>query len=340
MFERILVPLDSSKLAEVALPYAEEIAGRLVSDVKLVHIVESDTDPYRNMRQVYLQKMAEVTRSGVEKHLIKPPEREIKVDPIILVGDPAWEIVNYADEESIGLIVMVTRGLSGIKRWTLGNVADRVVRTTEMPVVLIRAKGDRLGGHEKGIFNKVLVCLDGSRESEAILTYVGELASKFKAEVVLIEVAEKGYYFAKAGGYEYVFYPEEQTRSAKAFIKDYLDKVGSQLKQKGIAVNSEVRVGDAAEEIIRFADEISADVVAMTTHGRSGIARWAVGSVADKVLREGTPPPPFGETTKSQLARCKRDIRTYEAIIIAIDWGVEPRGWMTYTTSRKIPYSV
>ncbi|MDD5094461.1 MAG: universal stress protein [Dehalococcoidia bacterium] len=291
MLQKILVPLDGSKLAEIALPYAEEIAGRLVSDIKIVNVTEVAEDPFRNMRQVYLQQVAEATKHGAEKFQGAFREREIRVEPTILASnDPALEIVDYADREGIGLIVMATRGQSGLKRWVLGSVADRVVRVTEKPVALIRAKRTPQDKQDNGIFGKALVCLDGSKESEVIIPHIEEIASQFKTEVVLLEVLEKGYYFVKAGGYEYVFHPEKETQSAKALAKDYLDKVGERLNQKGIVARSEVKIGDAAEEIIKFADEISADVVAMATHGRSGISRWAMGSVANKVLHEGNTP--------------------------------------------------
>jgi nucleotide-binding universal stress UspA family protein len=220
----------------------------------------------------------------------KPGSKIIKVDSAILVGDPAKGIVDYADKENVGLIVMATHGRSGISRWTLGSVASKVVRATDRPVALIRAKVPQPDVREKGVLNKALVPLDGSREGEAIIPYIEELASKLKAEVVLLQVLSTSYQAITADGYGYVTYSEQQIESDKAFARDYLAKVGAQLKERGVAVKSEVRLGMAAEEIIRLADEMSADMVAMSTHGRSGIRRWVFGSVADRVLHEGNTP--------------------------------------------------
>ncbi|MCK4723172.1 MAG: universal stress protein, partial [Dehalococcoidia bacterium] len=145
--------------------------------------------------------------------------------------------------------------------------ADKVVRATKRPVALIRAKGARPDVREKGILNKALVPLDGSKEGEAVIPYIEELASGLKAEVLLLQVGP-----------------------SKADTEDYLEKVSDRLKSKGITTRFEVRVGDAAGEIIKLADEIDADVVAMSTHGRSGIGRWALGSVAERVLNARNTP--------------------------------------------------
>ena len=198
--------------------------------------------------------------------------------------------MEQADEEDIGLIVMATHGESGVKRWALGSVADKVVRATNRPVALIRAKGVRPDVRKKGILKKALVPLDGSKEAEEIVPYVQELASKLKADVVLFQVIKTPYETINAAGYGSGNYTEQQIASEKAFAEDYLGKIGSQLKQKGVTVTTKVRFGNAAEEIIKLADEMCADVVGMSTHGRSGIGRWVLGSVAGRILHEGTTP--------------------------------------------------
>jgi len=270
MYERILVPLDGSQLAEIALPYAEELSGRLGSEVTLIYVSESIDDPHRHMHQFYMQKMAESTKQGAETYTRKlGKELAIQVRSVNLAGNPAGEIVEYADKEGIGLIVMSTHGQSGIGRWTIGSIANKVVRATKQPVVLIRAEGPRPDVPQKDMLRKALLPLDGSRESEAAIPYVAELASRLGISVVLLQVLAIG---------------------DKALAEDYLEKIGAQLKQKGVTVESQVRFGEAATEIIDLADEIRADVIAMSTHGRSGIGRWVLGSVAERVLYEGNTP--------------------------------------------------
>ncbi|MCK4362898.1 MAG: universal stress protein [Dehalococcoidia bacterium] len=287
MYEKILVPLDGSELAEIALPYAEELAGALGSEVTLIHVFESAEDKYQHMYQLYMEKMVEVARQGAERHGEKP----VKVDSVYLVGHTAEQIVDYADREKIGLIAMATHGRSGIRRWFLGNVAAKVVRATERPVALIRAKDAHPEVRQKSILNKVLVPLDGSKESEAVIPHISELASKLKAEVVLFQVVAPAYFVYSIPGeaVQKLYSPEEMDK-IKTKSEGYLDTVGAELRDKGINAMSEVGLGVPAEEIIRIADEIQADVVAMSTHGHSGISRWAFGSTADKVLHAGNTP--------------------------------------------------
>ena len=270
MYQKILVPLDGSTLAEVALPYAEEMAGRLGSEVILLSVTGSSDARDYHKSQIYVEKIINDTKRRAEKYLEGQEHREIKIDPVTLVGHPAEEIVNYADKEHIGLIIMATHGISGLKRWALGSVAGKVVRAAKQPVALIRAKDVRTR-HERGMLDKLLVSLDGSSESEAVIPHIEELALRLTVEVTLFQtVPQPDRVYADAEG--------------------YLEKVTASLKEKGIKVDSQVRIGDAADEIIKMSDEIDADMVAMATHGRSGAGRWALGSVAEKVIQGGDTP--------------------------------------------------
>jgi len=270
MYERILVPLDGSRLAEMALPYAEEMAGRLGSKIILLSVAGSTEAREYHQHQIYVEKIMGEIRHNAERYLEKQTDKEIKVDSATLVGHPAEEIVNYADKEAVELIVMVTHGLSGIRRWALGSVADKVVRAAKQPVTLIRANAPR-DVCEKGILDKLLVPLDGSSESEVVLPYVEELASRLKAEVTLLQVVP-------------------QPDRVYADAEGYLGKVGDSLREKGITVQCEIKVGTAADEIIKLADETETDVVMMAAHGSSGIGRWSLGSIAEKVLQGGNTP--------------------------------------------------
>ena len=270
MYEKILVPLDGSQLAEIALPYAEEMAGRLGSEIVLLSVAGSAGAREYHHHQIYVERKSGETRHNAEKCLEGQKERKINVTSVTLVGHPAEEIVNYADREDIGLIIMATHGLSGIRRWALGGVVDKVVRAARQPVALVRAK-DPGDVRDTGILDKLLALLDGSKESEAVLPYIEELALLLKAEVTLLHVVP-------------------QNNGVSADVEAYLDKVCNLLRDKGVSVRCEIRVGDAAEESIRLADEIETDMVAMTTHGRSGVGRWSLGSVAEKVLQGGNTP--------------------------------------------------
>ena len=133
MYERILVPLDGSELAQISLPYAEKLAKALGSQIILIYVSESDEDRYHHMHQFYLQQMVEAAKRDAERFQDRQEVGTIKVDSVITAGDPAEEIVEYASKQDIGLIVMSTHGRSGIKRWAMGSVADKVLRATVQP---------------------------------------------------------------------------------------------------------------------------------------------------------------------------------------------------------------
>ncbi len=142
---------------------------------------------------------------------------------------------------------------------------------------------------------RILVSLDGSKAGEAALPYVEELLSKLspevKAEVTLLQVVSSQSHYVVAGDESVpIPYTEQEMEQIKGKARDYLSRVGESLKSKGATLEIKVGVGDAAEEIIKTADEINVDIIAMSTHGRSGISRWAFGSVTDKVLRGGNRP--------------------------------------------------
>ena len=142
---------------------------------------------------------------------------------------------------------------------------------------------------------RILVPLDGSKVGEAALPYVEELISKLspevKVEVTLFQVVSSLTHYVVAGeASAAVPYTEQEMAQIKKRARDYLEKTGELLRSKGIAVKVEVAVGKPADEIIKVADEIDANLIAMSTHGRSGLSRWAFGSITDRVLRGGSRP--------------------------------------------------
>ena len=145
------------------------------------------------------------------------------------------------------------------------------------------------------MYERILVPLDGSKVGEAALPYVEELVSKMapeiKVEITLFQVVPSLTHHVVAGGADFQApYTPEELEQIKRKAVDYLDKAGEGLRSKGAKVKTKVAVGSAAEEIIKAADKINANLIAMSTHGYSGISRWAFGSVTDRVLRGGDKP--------------------------------------------------
>ncbi|GAI18141.1 unnamed protein product [marine sediment metagenome] len=142
---------------------------------------------------------------------------------------------------------------------------------------------------------KILIPLDGSKVGEAALPYVEGLVSKLsprvKVELTLLQVVSLlTHYIAAGEAVAPILYTEKEMEQIKQEARGYLNKIGEGIRSEKISVEIRVGIGSAAEEIIKVADEIDVDLIAMSTHGRSGISRWAFGSVTDHVLRGGHKP--------------------------------------------------
>jgi nucleotide-binding universal stress UspA family protein len=269
---KVIVPLDGSPLAEVALPYAEEIAGKMESEVILLTVITSEETEDYHTHYTYMSKMADITQRQVGKYVKDPEKTIIKVGTATRVGNPAEGILDYVNKGHQCLVVMATHGNSGISRWAMGSVADKVVRSTmQQPLLLIRAKGAHPDVRAKRIFKKALIPLDGSLESEAVIPYISNLALNLQMELTLLRVIPK-------------------TNHVFASTEAYLQNWCQQLEGKGIATRYEVRVGAPADQIIDLADDSASDIVAMSTRGQTAVTLWSMGSVAQKVLLGGNTP--------------------------------------------------
>ena len=279
MFNKILVPLDGSRLAELALPHAEVLAGAFNSEVNLLEVCEQKGCPHHHMHQLYTEKLAELVKNHIKK-----AGPVVTVKPLVLEGKAATEIIGYAEQNDISLIIMATHGRFGIMSWAMGSIADKVLQRVSTPILLIRARAPALKEGKSEMFSKILVPLDGSKTGEAVLPYVSELTKKLKSEVILLQVIASGQHVHTIGGLDYVRFAEQQVESMKASAQQYLKGVSRRFADTRATVRSEVKFGDSATGIIKLADETDTSLVAMSTHGHTGIERWTFGSVTHKVL--------------------------------------------------------
>ena len=301
MYKRILVPLDTSKLAEIALPYAKELAVKLGSEVILIHVRTLADTPDNLDHRVYISKMAATVEQDMKKSPDLPRGEEVKVKSAVigspsLLTHPAEEILNYAEKENVSLIVMATHGRTGIRRWALGDTTNKVTRVSKTPILLIRASS---GVPESVHLDNVLVPLDGSKQSEAVLAYIENLASKLKTSISLLNIVEPLYHiypsydgmgYYGGSGIVRIPYTDEELKPLKEVAEKYVKSVSDKLTDLGIKASYEVKVGSPDEEIIKTEEEIRPNIVAMSTHGHSGFGRWNHGSIADKVLHHGNTP--------------------------------------------------
>lgn len=287
-YKRVLVPLDGSPLAEIVFVYAKELALRLGMDVVLLHVcspAERESTPnYRT----YIDRAVDIIKHQSEEVQKKSgaKAKPVEVHGDLAVGYPAEEILRYADEHNIDLILMATHGRSGVKRWTMGSVADKVLRASKLPVWLVRESIPDEITYDKWPTRRILVLLDGSELSESVLPHVEAVAKQHGTalvDVVLLMVCEPMLLPS--------YYPstlplnwEDHIARSKRADEEYLGKIGKLLSDAGLKVQSEVLVGKPADAIVDYVSKNPVNLIVMSTHGRSGLSRWVYGSVAEKVL--------------------------------------------------------
>lgn len=301
MYQKILVPLDGSQLAEKVFSYAKELAGRLDSDLVVLHVCQSTDTESLDIYQAYVERKAELIQSQARSVQtasgMAATEKPVDALPQVEIGEAAEGILTYAENNDIDLILMATHGRTGVKRWLLGSTADKVLRAAEVPVWLVRA-----GMPDKAIYEEwpkltVLVPLDGSQLAERILPHVEAIAKQRGGDwidVFLVRIVEKPFVTADYPESSMALSWEEHVQAIyedfSRRAREYLQDIESQLKEKGLRVSAEVSMGKPAETIISYTENNPFNLIAMSTHGHSGIVRTAWGSVADRVLREASCP--------------------------------------------------
>ncbi len=303
MYKNLLVPVDGSRLAEGAFAYTRELAGRLGANVTLLHVSDPADAEARPMHQAYVNHSVEV----VERRVTEIHEElgkaagipQPKVFAEVVTGNAADEILRYAQEKDMDLVVMSTHGRTGVRRLVLGSVADEVLRRSPVPVLLVRAGAPAKDKFDKWTDITVVVPLDGSELSESVLPHVqalGQQTGNEMLKVVLVMVCEPPPTPPIAGPeipFDWQKTMDENWATCRKYTREYLSGVENHLKQTGLQVRSEPieqMKANVAEEIVQYAGKIPFSLIVMATHGRTGLSRWAFGSVAQKVLTGSTSP--------------------------------------------------
>jgi nucleotide-binding universal stress UspA family protein len=288
MLKNILVPLDGSPLAETALPYATAIASRAGASLTLVRAAQQKWlvgDLTYDAQQQTLQQ-AEDYLAPFARDLAA---QGFNVQTGVPYGGSAAEwIVEESEIRHVDLVVMATHDRVGPDRWVYGSVAEAVVHRSTVPVVLVR---DTDAVQRFDTSQAVLIVpLDGSDLAESALQIARELAQVISARLVLVGVVPKpGQLIAGQAGVIVTYVGSEQA-DLEAEARAYLEANMVRLAASGACVETALRFGDAAEEIAAAAQEYAAAAVVMATHGRTGLVRSVLGSVAGGVLHHSSCP--------------------------------------------------
>ena len=263
----VMAPTDGSAMSDNAVAVAGRLAQAQGADVLLVRVLQPialeadsfDTSLDPDIYEQVLKTIEAQTESEVAKLRDGLIAQGIKARAVTPRGFVAGALLDIEAAEHADLVVMATHGRTGVARFALGSIADRIVREGEVPVLLVRPSTP-----SDVQLRSALVLLDGSGVAEYALPWVERLAGKPLERVTLFRAVASA-----------------EDRSP---AKTYLDAIGSRIAHAGCRINTVVEVGDPLPTVDRAAREH--DLVILSTHGRGGFERLRHGSVAEAIVRE------------------------------------------------------
>ena len=289
MLRKIMVPLDGSMLAERALPAAFGLAQAVQGEVTLLRapmLHPVSADEYSGGYKWLYPDQAEARTSDDAATYLKDMAQQwtregVTVRTTVVAGDPAAVIIDFSTMFEQDLICMTTHGYSGLTRWMLGSVTEKVLRAAPCPVMVVR---------ESQPIRHILIPLDGSALAERAIEPGMEIARRLGARVTLLQVAT-----VVPTPHDVVYQMEALEQDIGDYLATrtiehaelYLDSVAERLAHWDVQLSAEVVDGFAAQQIVDYSASHEVDLIAMATHGRTGLRRWAYGSVTEKVLRSG-----------------------------------------------------
>jgi len=294
MYTKLLIPLDGSKTAEKVLPYARFLAGKLKIPVELLGVIDmaemATHIPAEKAR--FFDSMIEegVKHSAGYLRGVAGTFGDTDVKCTAEKGQADVVIIEKGETDTSMLICMATHGRSGLDRFLLGSVAEKVLRAAANPFLLVRAtEGAKADG--TAVLKSMVVPLDGSELAESIIPMVAEKAKELGLEVVLFRAYHiPTYAYAGEESYSVVDY-DELIVGVRDEATEYLEKKVAEVKRLGVEkVSFLTEEGFAADKIIALGRKTPDNLIAMCSHGRTGVKRWVLGSVTEAVVRHSGDP--------------------------------------------------
>ena len=287
----VLVPIDFSAPSLEAIEAALPLIKHFGADLHLVHVFEPD---YPASSMVAIPLVVPELEVGERVRRLRDVAEDYSV-PLrrenihAIKGRPFEEICRLAQEIDIDLIVIATRGNTGLKHLLLGSTAERVVRYSPCPVLVVRGSDSRKKPAPKlATFRKILVPVDFSDCSMKGLEYAKELAREFRAKLILLHSIALQYYVAsdEYARYDLPLLLEQIDEAAKQHMRDLVQ----QTNWNGVEVEASIQIGHAGQQICVEAGDRKADLIAISTHGRTGFKHVLLGSTAEYVVRHASCP--------------------------------------------------
>lgn len=300
MYRQILVPLDGSPLAEEVLPYVKQLSVALKAKIKLIHIVEPLPREIKDTVRVNQVLATRTAKKRAQNYLdavsgyFKASDTKLVVSTTIGEGNPVEGILSESKKEQGTLVAMTKYGQSATAGWLLGSVAEKVLRESQGPILLVRPNQRSVVPFEPPM-KHIIVPLDQSPNSEQVFPAAIDLANAAKLKVTFVRVTPwiADYYkWGNSASDDFSGAPAVQLfKQMDEEAMKYLNGVASKYRNGGLK-EAKVRLfhGDAASAIIELANETPGSFIAMTTRGLSSISRNVLGSVTDRVVRNSIRP--------------------------------------------------
>jgi len=288
----VLVAIDFSAPSLEAIEAALPLIKHFEADLHLVHVFEPDY-PLSSMAAIPLV-VAELEVGQRVRRRLQDVAKDYSV-PLrrenihAMKGRPFEEICRLAQEIDIDLIVIATRGNTGLKHLALGSTAERVVRYSPCPVLVVRGSdSQKKPAQQLATFRKILVPVDFSDCSMTGLGYAKALAKEFKAKLILLHSIALQYYIAsdEYARYDLPLLMEQTENVAKQQMRDLVQQTNC----NGIEIETSIQIGHAGQEICAEASDRKVDLIAISTHGRTGFKHVLLGSTAEYVVRHASCP--------------------------------------------------
>lgn len=269
MLDRILIPVNDNDNARRAAAFGFELAETYGAAVDVLHVLEDGAEPDREAvterMETLLEGVAADAPREVETHL-----RE---------GRPAGVIVDFAHDNDLDLVVMGNKGPTGVGERLLGNVTDRVLRRTHVPVLVVRGND-----HETGVgdYSDVAVTTDGSEIAERAAPYAGDVAERYGATLHLLTVVDV---HAEAGPFDAGGVTEEFIERLESQGREALDRFDAAVGDVAVERRRSIERGTPHECIDEYVAENDIDLLVMASEGQNNIVGQRLGSVTTRVLR-------------------------------------------------------
>jgi len=288
----VLVPIDFSKRSLEAIEFALPLLKQLGAELHLMHVFEPDYPLSSMMALPLVVPELEIGRR-VRRHLKNVANKysiTLGRENIHAVKGRAFEeICRIAREQKIDLIVAATRGNTGVKHLLLGSTAERIVRYSPCPVLVVHPKARNGKSAKPGLnFGKILVPIDFSDCSMKSLEYAKTLARQFGSKLVLLNSVALQYFITsdEYARYDLPLLMQQAEKASRKQMRDLIEKTD----WNGIEVESSLQIGHAGQQICARALEHGADVIVTSTHGTTGFKHILVGSTAEYVVRHASCP--------------------------------------------------